>query len=215
MTYAQKYCLPRAAHHRSANGLCPPDPFRNHRNPARGAHVPELAPQTGPQTGQRHVASPGGAAEVDKKPNFIEFYEISRFRNSNTCFQQQLELGSRVYLLERCGDTIPNPRSISTYCGGLRARNHRKRTFGAKVPIQKPPNRSIGRILDTCPKTRFRYVTVTTSECGQSRPRFRPWSFSNVRRKTANVITGDGLVISICSRTWRRFRKKSTRKAAS
>ena len=90
-----------------------------------------------------------------------------------------------------------------------------KRTFRAGSLIQKPRYLWIRRILNTCPKTRFRYVTATISECGQSRLHFRQWSFSNVHRRTVRAITDDGTGISICSQTWRRFRKKSIRPAAS
>src|SRR5450631_703799 len=59
-------------------------------------------------------------------------------------------------------------------CGGLPARNHWKRTFRRRSPTQKAPYLSNRRILDTWPKTRFRYVIATIPECGQSRPPFRP-----------------------------------------
>ena len=92
--------------------------------------------------------------------------------------------------------------------GSLTRVTTRKRTSGRRPTTQMPRYLSIGRILDTCPKTRFPYVTGIISECGQSRPRVRKSSFSNVQRRTATAITGGGTDISICSQTWRRFRKK-------
>jgi hypothetical protein len=58
-------------------------------------------------------------------------------------------------------------------------------------------NAPIRRILDTCARTRFRYVTAIILECGPSSLRFCLRPFLSVRRKTANAITGEDMGISI------------------
>ena len=90
---------------------------------------------------------------------------------------------------------------------GFPTGNHLEAYFQGRDPVQKPPYLSIRRILNTCPKTRFRYVTAIIPECGQSRPRFRKRSFSDVHRKAVAATTGGGMGISICSQTRRRFQK--------
>jgi hypothetical protein len=161
---------------------------------------------------QTHTSSSKAVQEVGKELQNV--YASVRFRpprlQSSSHYKQTASAlhlviplaEPRLTVSHRCAEAS---RLVTTW----------KRTFRRRSPTQQRLYRSIGRILNTCPKTRFRYVTATISECGQSRPRFRPSSFSNVHRRTVSAITDDGTGISICCQTWRPFRKKSIRTAAS
>ena len=155
-------------------------------------------------------ASLGDAAEVDKKPNFIEFYEISRSLHSDKCIfgkgvtrtfrlrrrpvqedlhrdRLQRKATGRVYASVRFRPAPPLFKPLQTngqhsvwgFPAGAASdgfqpvvrRPSRLVTTesvpsGRRSPTQKPSFLSIRRILNTWPKTRFRYVTVTTPECG-------------------------------------------------